>query len=146
MDRTGRQELRYRALRITASVFLLIGWALLLRGLYLLPVSDDTLLDLEAGPAFAINLWVYLPSIALTAALLVSVPLVVFTRVGSVVGIGVGLIAGGFAAWVHSRQELLDYIPGLVGALWLAGAFSIGAVTVLVVEESLRRSAPEPLT
>jgi hypothetical protein len=124
---------------MTGVVLVVAGWAVLLRGLFILAPSDDPLADLDAGASFGINSEVYIPAIALTVGLLVAIPVVLLTRPGSVIGIGACVAAVGFAMWVLSQQELLNYIPGLDSAVRLAASLSVTSLLVFVVETRLRR-------
>ena len=125
-----------------SGLLLAVGaWALLLRGLFLLPPAEDPSVDLDAGTSFEINIDVYLPAIALTVLLLVVLPFVAVMRLGSLLGIGACLISAGYAMWVDAHHQLLEYIPALSSALRLAGGLSAAGLLLFVVETTLRRPA-----
>ncbi|GAB3083883.1 hypothetical protein [Pedococcus soli] len=106
-------------------VLLCAAWGVLLFGLFGLPASDDPMVELEAGPSFAINLEVYLPAIVLTLVLLLAVLAVLRDRAATAVGIGAALVAGAFAAWVLNEEPLLDYLPQLRSTLLFSGGLSM---------------------
>lgn len=124
-------------------VLVLVGWVALLRGLYSSPASDDPALDLDAGSSFAVNVDVYLPALALTAMLVLAMPVTLAVRAGSVVGVIAALATGGFAIWTFSHHDLLAYLPGLSDALWLTGGLSIAAVLLLVLEAGIAAARSE---
>jgi hypothetical protein len=118
-------------LRTLAASLVLLGWLVVLRGLYFLTPSSRPELDLEAGPSFAVNLAVYLPSMALTVVLLVLLPVAVTaTRVGAATVTAAAGITGAFGLWVLTQDALLDYLPGLSGHLWGGVALSGTALVV----------------
>ncbi len=106
--------------KVAGLLLLVAAWGVVLRGLFLLPPSTDPALDLEAGPAFAVNFSVYLPALVLCILLLVALPVSVGTRRGAPVGVAAGFAVGIFALWVLTQRSLLGYFPGLRAALWLA--------------------------
>ncbi len=121
-----------RFVRVVAALLVVGGWAALLAGLYLQPVSPNPELDLEAGGSFAAGLTVYLPALALSAALLVAVLLLVLAgrSVGSAFGTGAGLVVALFAWWVSAQDYLLAYIPGLSPLLGPAALLGAAASVV----------------
>ena len=102
-----------------------VAWATVLYGLFLTPVSTDPLLDLEAGPSFAVNLFVYLPALALSVLLVVALVVAFAHRKGAVAGAAVAVVVGAFAMWVLAQQELLAFRPELRVALLVAQALSL---------------------
>lgn len=129
-------------LKVVGLLLLAAGWVLVLRGLFLLPVPDDPELDLEAGPAFALNVSVYLPALALTVLLVVAIPCAAAVSRGAEVGVVIAAVVGGFVWWVLTQEPLLRYIPGLRNGLLLAAAVTGMGLLVLCV--TLATNGPAP--
>lgn len=111
-------------------MLVLAGWTLVLRGLYLLPASQDPGLDLDAGASFDLNLSVYLPAVLLSVLLVVALPIAVGRRGAVLLSAALATATLAFALWVLNRQELTSHIPGLASSLW--GAAGLSATALLV--------------
>lgn len=124
-----------RVVRVLVALLVACGWAAVLAGLYLQPVSEDPELDLEAGGSFAAGLTVYLPALALSVVLVVTVVLVLLTSrtVAGVFGTGAGVVVTLFAWWVSAQDYLTAYVPGLTGLLWPAALLGVAAAVVSLV-------------
>jgi hypothetical protein len=121
-----------RACRSAAVVLVVAGWLAVLDGLFLLPPSRTPARDLEAGPAFDVNLTVYLPSVVLTGALAIGLLVAVLGRAASVTA-GCAAAAAVFALWVSGDDALCAYLPGLRGTLLLGAAVEGAAVPLAVL-------------
>ena len=122
------------ATRAGATALLLGGWAVLLRGLYLLPRSTVPEYDLEAGGRFAMSIDVYLPVLALSLLLLVAAPFVVLRRHGSIGGVAASATAAVFLGWVSQQDALQSYVPDLDGAVFVAFGLVAAAFFLYVLE------------
>ena len=130
-------RMKAKALGVVGLLLLSAAWVVVLRGLFLLPVSNSPELDLEAGPAFAINISVYLPALALSLLLLVALPVSVAAGRGAAVGAVAGLAVSVFALWVLTQHALLDYFPGLTAALSLATGLGIVGILAYLAAYAL---------
>lgn len=101
------------AAKVVGVVLVGVAWAAVLYGLFLTPVSTDPVLDLEAGPSFAVNLFVYLPALALSVVLLVALIASLAHGKGAVAGAAVAVAVGSFTMWVLAQPDLLAYRPEL---------------------------------
>ena len=129
-------------MRATAALLVLLGWLAVLRGLYLLPPSTRPELDLEAGPAFGVTVEVYRPAMAIAAFLIVLLPVgVIARRLGPAAVVAAASVSGAFGLWVLTRNELLDYRPGLSGHLWVGAALSATALVVACAAAMASRDA-----
>ena len=126
---TGRM-----ATRAGATALLLGGWAVLLRGLYLLPRTTGPEYDLEAGGRFAMSIDVYLPALALSLLLLVVGPFVVLRRHGSIGGVAASATAAVFLGWVSQQDALQSYVPDLDGAILMAFGLVAAAFFLYLLE------------
>jgi len=137
------------ALQTLAGFLVLLGWLVTVRGLYFLSPSPRPELDLEAGPAFAMNVMVYLPSLAITVLLLVVLAVTVATRrLGPVTVVATAGVVFAFCLWVLTQDALLGFLPGLGGHLWsgvaLSGTALVVACAALVVTPGGPTSTPTP--
>jgi len=120
-----------RSLGCVAATLVLVGWLVVLRGLYLLPPSPSPELDLEAGPAFGLSVEVYLPSVAVTVLLAVLLVVAVLPRpFAPAAALTAAAVSGSFAFWVLTRDALLTNRPGLGGHLVAATVLSAAALVV----------------
>lgn len=119
-----------------------MAWIPLVYGLYFLTPSSDPMLDLEAGHGFAATVEVYLPSILLGFLVLVGIPLLFFKGVGTAMGIVSAGGTGLFVVWVARSEQLLDYRPGLGGALLITGVLSALALMLVLGAAALNAQAP----
>ena len=132
-------------MKVAGLLLVAAGWLMVLRGLFLLPVSNDPHLDLEAGPAFAINVSVYLPVVVLTVLLVVAVPLAAATSRGAEVGVAISAVVGAFVYWVMTQEALLRYVPGLRPSLLVAAALvGIGLLVLCLTLATRRPAVPAP--
>ena len=122
------------ATRAGATALLLGGWAVLLRGLFLLPRTTVPEYDLEAGGRFAMSIDVYLPALALSLLLLVVGPFVVLRRHGSIGGVAASATAAVFLGWVSQQDALQSYVPDLDGAILVAFGFVAAAFFLYLLE------------
>ena len=122
------------ATRAGATALLLGGWAVLLRGLYLLPHSTVPEYDLDAGGRFAMSIEVYIPALALSLLLLVAGPFVVLRRHGSIGGVAATATAVVFLGWVSQHHVLQSYVPQLDGAVFVAFGLVAAAFFMYVLE------------
>lgn len=127
-------------LKVGGLLVVAAGWAAVLRGLFLLPVSPDPRLDLEAGPAFAINVAVYLPAVVLTVLLVVAVPVAAATSRGSEIGLAASALVAAFIWWAMVQEPLLLYVPGLRSTLLIAAGLVVVGMVVLAVALATRRA------
>ena len=135
-------------MKVAGLLLIAAGWVMVLRGLFVPPVSHDPELDLEAGGAFAINLSVYLPVAVLTILLVVALAVAAATSRGPEVGIATAAVVGAFVWWVLVQEPLLQYIPTLRASLLLAAGLVGGGLLVLCLTLATRRPAvpaPTPL-
>lgn len=134
-------------MRTVASVMVLIGWAVVLVGLYVIPVSPDPELDLEAGGSFAAGFAIYLPATALTVLLLGLLPTAVWAKwVGPLAVVMAACLVCPFGFWILAQDYLLDYRPGLEALVWfhigLSGAALILGATAAALTREASRAAP----
>ncbi|KQV69787.1 hypothetical protein ASC64_08160 [Nocardioides sp. Root122] len=122
---------------------LLGGWAVLLRGLYLLPRTTVPEYDLEAGGRFAMSIDVYLPALALSLLLLVVGPFVVLRRHGSIGGVAASATAAVFLGWVSQQDALQSYVPDLDGAILMAFGLVAAAFFLYLLEIVARPATRE---
>ena len=122
------------ATRAGATALLLGGWAVLLRGLYLLPRSTVPEYDLDAGGRFAMSIDVYLPALALSLLLLVAAPFVVLLRRGSIGGVAASATAVLFLVRVAQHDTLQSYVPQLDGAILMAFGLVAAAFFLYLLE------------
>ncbi len=132
------ERLAFRALALLPVV---LGWLVVLRGLFLLPASADPALDLDAGASFGLNVAVYLPAVVLTAALLVAVPVALTARAWRVVVLLTAVTTGAFGLWVLAHDDLTAYLPGLAGSAQVAVA--LGTAGLLAAAVVPRRDVGE---
>lgn len=138
-DRSGDPGL---ILRVLAVLPLVMAWIALLRGLYFLTPSSDPMLDLEAGPGFAVTVEVYLPSMLLGCLVLVGIPLMFLKGVGTVMGIISAAGTGLFTLWVARSEELLNYLPGLGTSLLITVVLSVLALMLVLGAVGLNAQEP----
>ncbi|MCK9823005.1 hypothetical protein NOCD_05860 [Nocardioides cavernae] len=131
------------ATRAGATALLLGGWAVLLRGLYLLPRTTVPEYDLEAGGRFAMSIDVYLPALALSLLLLVVGPFVVLRRHGSIGGVAASATAAVFLGWVSQQDALQSYVPDLDGAILMAFGLVAAAFFLYLLEIVARPATRE---
>jgi hypothetical protein len=122
---------------------LLGGWAVLLRGLYLLPRSTVPEYDLDAGGRFAMSIDVYLPALALSLLLLVAAPFVVLRRHGSIGGAAASATAAVFLGWVSQQDALQSNVPDLDGAILVAFGLVAAAFFLFLLEIVASPAMPE---
>ena len=121
-------------MRVVGALLVAVAWAAVLRGLFLLPASADPGRDLEAGPAFAENVAVYLPAAALTVVVPCALAAAVRLRNGQAAGAAAAVMVGGFGLWVLTRSALLGYLPGLGSTVWVAIGLAVAGLAAFGVD------------
>lgn len=129
--------------RWLGAVLAVAGWLLLLAAPSSTTPTTDQTLDLEAGGGFAATIEVFLPSMALSAALLVVLGVCAALRRPDVGALVTGVTTAAFAGWVATRGYLMDYFPGL--GIALAEGAGLGLVGLLLGVLAWKpRPAPAP--
>ena len=128
-----------QALRTAGILIVLIGWLVVFRGLYLLPVPPRQEFDLEAGSGFGVTMEVYVPALMITVLLMLILTVGAISHEVGLSVVRVGVMTLTFEFWTLTRSELLDYLPGLTTHLWLSIALHGTALSVVGLASAVAR-------
>lgn len=119
------------AAQLLAALVLALAWGRLCQGLLTLAPSDDPADDLEAGGGFGATVFIYLPGLVLTIALVGVVLVALSPRPASALAlVGAAQVVVAFTAWIlvldaTSSHALTNYFPGLATHLWQTIALAV---------------------